>query len=141
MSSSSSSCLSSRSSFCFARVSFKIFVLEAFSDLRSSSSSLILSLSSLLSFSFSFSSVPALRLSASASDRSFSSLTSSSVILDFASSMIRAGMPSFFEMMKALLVPDVPMMSLYVGLNVSVSNSQEAFMTPSVVTAYSLSSR
>ena len=43
--------------------------------------------------------------------------------------------PSFLEMTKAFEEPGRPMISLYVGARVSVSNSQEAFITPSVVSA------
>ena len=49
-----------------------------------------------------------------------------------ASSIIVSESPSFDEIAKALLLPGMPIKSLYVGLNVSTLNSQDAFSTPSV---------
>ena len=48
--------------------------------------------------------------------------------------------PSFLDISKALDFPGRPIVSLYVGLNVSTSNSMEAFSTPFVLMANFFSS-
>ena len=45
-----------------------------------------------------------------------------------------------FEVVEAFDLPATPIVSLYVGLSVSTSNSIEAFSTPSVLIAYFFSS-
>ena len=57
-----------------------------------------------------------------------------------ASAVIFFDSPSFSDMANALLFPGIPYKRLYVGDRVSSENSKEAFSTPSVDTAYSLSS-
>ena len=54
--------------------------------------------------------------------------------------MMLAGSPSLLDIANALLLPGTPISSLYVGLRVFTSNSQDAFSTPGVDMAYSLSS-
>ena len=58
----------------------------------------------------------------------------------FALSTISSSIPSLLVIAKALLLPGTPIKSLYVGLKVVTSNSQQAFSTPSVRKANSFNS-
>ena len=61
----------------------------------------------------------------------------SALIYFFALSIIVLEMPILSEIANAFERPGVPIMSLKVGFKVSTSNSQPAFVTPSVLSAYS----